>query len=493
MDFQEYRRYDGLGLAQLVARKEVTPRELLDIAVARTEEINPRLNAVTIPMYDIAKARAEAPLSGPFAGVPFLIKDIFQEYADVLATGGNQALKSFGYRPRRHAEITERWLAAGTVIFGRTNTPELGLKGITEPVAWGAARNPWNPARSTGGSSGGSAAAVAAGIVPMAGANDGGGSIRIPAAACGLFGLKPGRGRTPWGPALGERMHGAVMNHVVSRSVRDSAAMLDATHGSETASLCHLAPPERPYLEEVSREPGSLRIAFSTVSPIGTGIDPEAVEAVEGAAELLEELGHHVEEGAPAIDGMQLAEDFLALWFSNCAASVAEIRRQTGCGNDGFELDTLALAALGHAIRADEYVQAYARCNEYIRLLAEFHQRYDVWMTPTLAFPPTEIGEIATPFLDRIVMRAMLATGSARLVLRLGLVQKMARDSLKRVPFTQLANLTGTPAMSVPLHWTKENLPLGVQFVGPVGDEALLFRLAGQLETAAPWFHKTPN
>ena len=243
---EEYRRHDALGLAELVRNRQVSASELLEAAIARSAEVNPKLNAIIIPMHELARERAKQSLEGPFAGVPMLIKDLFQEYAGVQTAYGCKGLKAAHYKPDVHAEITARWLKAGAVIFGRTNTPEFGAKGITEPEAWGPTRNPWNLERIPGGSSGGSASAVAAGIVPMAGANDGGGSIRIPAAYCGLFGIKPGRGRTPWGPQMSEAMHGAAMNHVVSRSVRDSAAMLDATHGSDTSSLCHLAAPERP-------------------------------------------------------------------------------------------------------------------------------------------------------------------------------------------------------------------------------------------------------
>ena len=333
---------------------------------------------------------------------------------------------------------------------------------------------------------------MAAGIVPMAGGNDGGGSIRLPAGHCGLFGLKPGRGRTPWGPRYGELMHGAAMNHVLSRSVRDSAAMLDATHGSEIGSLCHLAPPERPYLEEVSREPGRLKIGFTTRSPIGTEVHPEAVKAVEDAAKLLESLGHHVEMAEPQIDGMQLAQDFIVMWFAQCAATVDDVKQQTGCGNGGFELDTLAMAAFGHATSAAAYARGYVRWNDYSRKLGEFHQKYDLFMTPTMAYPPARVGQIVTPKLHHIALRIVLALRLSRLVLATGIIEQMVRENLKWVPFTQIGNLTGTPAMSVPLHWTTEGLPLGVHFVAPHSGEGLLFRLAGQLEKAKPWFHRTP-
>ncbi|MEK6805843.1 MAG: amidase [Pseudomonadota bacterium] len=492
MKFEDYASHDGLGLAELIARKQVSAPEVLEAAITRAESVNPKLNAIIIPMHELARERAKQSLSGPFAGVPFLTKDLFQEYAGVQTAYGCKGLKAANYLAPFTAEITARWLKAGAVIFGRTNTPEFGAKGITEPDAWGPTRNPWNLDHVPGGSSGGSASAVAAGIVPMAGANDGGGSIRIPAAHCGLFGIKPGRGRTPWGPAMSEAMHGAAMNHVVSRSVRDSAAMLDATHGSEPGSLCHLAPPERPYLEEVMREPGRLRIGFSVKSPIGTEVDPEAAKAVTDAAKLLESLGHHVEEAEPVINGMQLAKDFVVMWFAQCAATVRQVKAQTGCGNEGFELDTLAMAAFGNASTAPEYVEGYLRWSEYTRQLAEFHQKYDLWLSPTLARPPARVGQIATPHWQHVAMKILLTLGLSRVILKSGMIEQMVRENLKWVPFTQLGNLTGTPAMSVPLHWTASGLPLGVQFVAAHGGEGLLFRLAGQLERAKPWFDKRP-
>lgn len=490
--FKEYGEYDATALAQLIATGEVSATEVLEAAIARAEALAPKLNAVIWPMYDIARKRAAEGVSGPFAGVPFLVKDLFQEYAGVPCAMGNKALKQAAVPAPEHAEITRRWLDAGAVIFGRTNTPEFGSKAITEPDAWGPAHNPWALDRSTGGSSGGSAAAVAAGIVPMAGANDGGGSIRIPAAYCGLFGLKPGRGRTPWGPRLGEAMHGAAMNHVVSRTVRDSARMLDATHGPEAVSWCRIEAPERPYVEELERDPGHLHIGFSTRSPIDTAVAPEAVAAVENAAELLESLGHSVEPVEPQGYGPQMGQDFLTMWFPNAAASVDEVRRQTRCGNAGFELDTLAMAAFGRTLGADEYVAAHLRWNDYQRALAEFHSHYDFFMTPTVAHSAPHIGEVATPGWQRALLRIVLATHLTRAVIRLGVVEQMARENLKWVPFTQLANLTGVPAMSVPLHWTEQGLPLGVQFVGRHGGEGALFSLAAQLERAQPWADRRP-
>jgi len=487
MEFSEYIKHDGLSLAALVARREVTASELLQVAISRTEQTDEALNAVIIRMDDIAQARVQQTLIGPFAGVPFLTKDLFQDYAGVLNANGNKALKASNYRPSAHAEITRRWLNSGVVIFGRTNTPEFGIKGVTEPEAWNASCNPWNTQHTPGGSSGGSAAAVAAGIVPMAGANDGGGSIRIPAACCGLFGLKPSRGRTPWGPIVTEQMHGAAMNHVVTRTVRDSAAMLDATHGDEVGSLYRLAPSVRPYLDEAGRDPKPLKIAFSTRSPIGTPVHAEAIKAVESAAKLLTSLGHYVTEDEPEINGLEAAHSFLTMWFANAAVSVKRVKQETGCGAEGFELDTLASAAFGEATPSSTYAEAYIYANQCARKLAEFHQRYDVWLTPTMAMPPAKVGEVRLSMIEKMAAKALIAGHLAKPVLKFGIAHKMAVDNLKWVPFTQIANITGVPAMSVPLHVTSEGLPMGVQFIAPMGEEGLLFQLAGQLERAQPW------
>ncbi len=273
------------------------------------------------------------------------------------------------------SEIVVRYLATGAVILGRTNTPELGAKGVTEPLLWGPTRNPWDLDRTPGGSSGGSAAAVAAGIVPIAHASDGGGSIRIPASASGLFGLKPGRGRTPSGPGVGEAIHGAAMNHVVSRSVRDSAVMLDAIHGPEPGAPCLLAPPERPFAEEVARAPGTLRIAFSTRSPVGAAVDPEVVAEVTRTARLLESLGHEVEEVAPDIDGLQLAKDFLGIWYAQLAHMI-HTAREAGARLGDFEPDSRAMAAVALGRTARDYAGHYVRWNEYGYVLSKFLARY---------------------------------------------------------------------------------------------------------------------
>jgi amidase len=489
--FKEYRQYDATGLAELVAKKEVTAAELLEAALARAEEVHGSINAVTTPMTDIGRARAKETLSGPFAGVPFLIKDIAQDYAGVPTTAGSRALANF--RPTEHSSAVRRFLDAGVVIFGKTNTPELALKAVTEPVLFGPTRNPWNLERTPGGSSGGAAAAVAAGIVPMAGASDGGGSIRIPCAFCGLFGLRPSRGRVPSGPRAAEVWEGASSEHVVSRSVRDSARMLDALQGPDVGAPYAIVKPERPYAEEVTRDPGRLRIGFSVRSPIGGEVHRECVRAVEDTVKLLRQLGHDVEEAAPEVDGNDLARAYLTMYFGQVAANVAGAKALTGATDEDFELDTRALALLGQSLSAGEYVRSRWRWNLYARALGRFHESYDLYLTPTAAYPAARIGELALPAAQRAALKGVLALGLGKALLKSGIVDKLAHENLKRTPFTQLSNLTGTPSMSVPLHWGDDGMPVGVQFIARFADEATLLRLAAQLETARPWAARRPK
>jgi Asp-tRNA(Asn)/Glu-tRNA(Gln) amidotransferase A subunit family amidase len=490
VEYAEYRRYDAVGLAGLVARGEVSPVELLDTALARLETVDPTLNTVVRRLDERARVRADGPLSGPFAGVPFLVKDLLQDVIGTPTGSGSRALAELP--AAQNSVVVDRWLDSGLVIFGKTNTPEFGAKGITEPEAGGATRNPWNPELTPGGSSGGSAAAVAAGVVPVAGANDGGGSIRIPAACCGLVGLKPGRGVVPTGPVGGEPLHGAVSNGVISRTVRDSAAMLDVMAGAYPAAPYAVGGIPGSYAAVVSTPPRRLRIGYGTASPIGTGVDPEAVAAVDRAVVLLDELGHRVEPAETGIDERRLAADFLTMWFASLALEVDDARHRTGCGPGGFEFDTRMLAELGRSVSAPDYLAAHARWADYIRDLAAFHERYDLLLTPTLAYPPARVGELATPMWMRALGSVLMTTRMGRLARWSGLIDKVIDDNLGRTPYTQLANITGRPAISVPLHWTAEGVPLGVQFVAPLGGEALLLSLAAELEQASPWFDRQP-
>lgn len=501
MKFEEYRQHDALALAQLVKQGAVSPVTLLETAIARLEAVNPTLNVVVTRAFEMARAKAVAQEKalqrgehlGVFGGVPFLTKDLFQDIAGVPNFNGCKALHRVKHTPVQTAVITQRWLDAGVVVFGTTNTPEFGSKGVTEPTAFGAARNPWNPSVTTGGSSGGSAAAVASGVVPMAGANDGGGSIRIPAACCGLFGLKPGRGRNPWGPQLSEYMHGGVMTHVLTRSVRDSAAMLDATHGPEVGAMALLAPPERPYVQEVSHAPGVLKIAFSTQSPLGLGVEASAVRSVERTVRLLQDLGHEVVEARPDIDFFRAACEFMKLWCVQVGQFVDEVRAQTGSGWDGFEADTRSMWILGKALTASEYLNAHTYAKACTMAMGRFFEGYDLWLTPTLATAPGAIGSTAVPAWQVAALRLVATLGLSKVAVKAGVVEQLVRDNMAWLPFTQLANITGLPAMSVPLHWDEQGLPSGVHFMAPMGQEGLLFRLAGQLEQAQPWQGRWPS
>lgn len=490
MEHLDYRKHDAVSLAQLVRDGEITPAELLDAALDRAHAVNGKLNAITRYFTEIARERANGELSGPLAGVPFLLKDLGQEWAGTVSSAGSRALRNV--TSAETAEVVQRWLDAGLVVFGRTNSPEFGIKPVTEPEAFGPTRNPWDLSRSPGGSSGGSAAAVAAGIVPVAAASDGGGSIRIPASWCGLFGLKPGRGLVPSGPLVSEQFHGAAVDGVISRTVRDSAAALDCLVGPDPTAPYHRAAPERSFSAEVGREPGRLRIGFSADSAFGEP-HPEARAGLSATAELLESLGHHVESVACPVDTAELAADFLRAWMVKTAANLEEVRRTTGAPPESFEVDTRLLAAVGRHVSGPEYVSVLDRWHEHTRRLAEFHSRYDLLLTPTTATPPPRVGQLG-------VAAPVRAAGKAALTLRLsallhwtGVVEQQARNNLKYVPYTQLANLTGRPAMTVPLHWTGDGLPIGMQFVAPLGGEGMLFRLAAQLEQARPWSDRYPD
>ncbi len=463
---------DATAQAELVRSKQISPTELLEGAIERIERLNPQLNAVIRPMYDEARRTIEKGLpEGPFTGVPFLLKDLGAMYGGVPQSMSTSLLKD-AVSPL-DSEITVRYKAAGLVICGKTNTPEFGLVPTTEPRLWGASHNPWDVSRTTGGSSGGSAAAVASGMVPFAHANDGGGSIRIPASACGLFGLKPTRARITAGPLVGDIMSGLVNEHCVSRSVRDSAALLDATQGGMPGDPYAAPAPERPYLQEVGADPGHLRIAYTTRTPNGVPLHPDCIAAVEDAAQLCRELGHEVEEASPSINGESLSQVFTDLWAAGNAWSIDMIGAMTGKTptSDDFEPLTWALYELGREVPASRYLSGIQQLQMMSRTVAQFHLRYDAWLTPTLGKPPVELGYIvSTP------EEPMLAFERA----------------IEFVPYTPIQNVTGQPAMNVPLYWNEAGLPIGAHFVGRFGDEGTLFRLAAQLEEARPWANKRP-
>jgi amidase len=467
---KEYGNYDAVGLATLVRSKQVSARELLDEAIARTEKIDPKINAVVVRHYDYARTQIDRGLpEGPFTGVPFLLKDL-----DLL--GGTRT--TFGasiYRGNvadHNGTLAQRFLDSGVTIFGKTSSPEFGLMPTTESRLFGPTRNPWNLDHSSGGSSGGAAAAVAARILPAAHASDGGGSIRIPASASGVFGLKPSRGRNPLGPDRGEGWGGFSCGHVVSISVRDSAAMLDAVHGPEPSSPYVAPPPERPFAQEVGREPGKLRIAFTDKSPYGDAIDPEVAAAVRDVAILLAGLGHHVEERAPALP-VDPAVVMATIVGANTGLSVrlAEQRLGRAMTDRDFEVLTLASSHNAQKQTAVDYVSAQQGAFEISRSLATFFASCDVFLAPTLCAPPLKIGELNTMSDD---------------------LSHIAPILRRYMPGTSMFNMSGQPAMSVPLAWNAAGLPLGMMFAARLGEEAILLRLAAQLEQVRPWKDKRP-
>ncbi|GAC58524.1 putative amidase [Gordonia hirsuta DSM 44140 = NBRC 16056] len=490
MNLDEYMSHDATGLAALVAAGEVTPAELLELARRRMRQVNPTLNAVVIDTGENADIQVHGRPTGPFAGVPFLIKDLSQEYRGYPTTCGSRALT--GLRETENALVTDRFLEAGLVIMGKTNTPELGAKGITESDLWGPCRNPWDPTRTPGGSSGGSAAAVAAGIVPAAGANDGGGSIRIPAATTGLVGLKPSRGLAPYGPQTGEPMFGMAVQGTVTRTVRDSAGLLDAIVGPNPLADYQVAQPEQKFTELISRRPRQLRIGYSAQSAIRGEPTAVAADAMESTAGLLTDLGHQVDEIAPPYDDKALAETFLTIWFAQLAAQVDEIKERTGAGDGDFEADTLAMVEIGRANGAVKALRALEKITTYTQAMAEYYRSYDYFMTPTLAEAPILVGALDTARPLQVGARLAHRLHGGKALLKTGLVDQMIEENLGWVPYTQLANLTGRPAISVPVYWTPEGLPLGVQFNGPLGSDGALLQLAAQLEEAAPWIQRFP-
>jgi len=471
MPVAEYAAYDGLGLAALVAKGAVTPAELVAEAIARIEKHNPKLNAVICKIYDQARQTAANSHDGAFQGVPFLLKDLLGNYEGVPTNNACRFMT--GVPATRDDTLVVRFKRAGLIVLGKTNAPECGILPTSESLLYGPCRNPWKLEYSTGGSSGGSAAAVAAGIVPLAHANDGGGSIRIPASCCGLVGLKPTRARNPMGPDIGDFANGLAVEGVVSRTVRDTAAALDCTHGPEPGDPYYAPPVARPFFEEVRTPPDRLRIAFSTRNLNGARLHPDCVAAVEATAKLLEDLGHIVEEAAPSVDMGMLTSAFMTVFISGHAWVIdtfAMLHGRTPSEKD-FEGLTWSLYQQGRQVTATQYLLSIAMLQITSRQMARFHETYDCWLTTTLGSPPIKIGTIDVNEPD--VMKAMAPV-------------------MEYVPFTPLQNATGQPAISLPLHWTSDELPVGVMFAGRFGDEATLLRLAGQLEAARPWRQRHP-
>jgi amidase len=472
---EELARLDATAQAELVSKGEVSPAELVEAAIARIEATNGDVNAVIHPLFEegLEAARGELP-DGPFRGVPFLLKDLGAAFAGQPLHLGMQYLKERDFRAPVDTYLAQRFRAAGLVTIGKTNCPELGILPTTEPRAYGATRNPWDLGRTPGGSSGGSAAAVAAGMVPMAHANDGGGSIRIPASNCGLVGLKPSRQRTSEGPIAGDFMSGLTAELCVSRSVRDTAALLEAVHGSAPGDPYVAPPPLRPYTEEVGADPGKLRIALWTETIIEQDADPEVVAATKAAAATLEGLGHTVEEpDLSMLKSIPIIEPFLVRWAAGQASTLDQLGIIGGAtiGPDDVEPLTWALAEIGRARSAGDYLTAVGQHQAMSRMFAGIHESgFDLLLSPVLGEPPPPLGT-----LDDSGPDPMAAFERAFL------------DGC----FTAAFNATGQPAISLPLHVSESGLPIGTHLVAPLGREDVLLRVASQLEQAVPWADRT--
>lgn len=479
--------YDAIGLSELIRKGEIKPVELLEIAIQRIEKVNPKLNSVIHKMYDEAHQMAEKcyppktdtrSSKSPFCGIPFLLKDLIAECKGAPFNEGSRAVR--GYVSKIDSELVKRKKAGGLIVVGKTNTPEFGLLPTTEPALYGATVNPWNPNLTPGGSSGGSAAAVAAGIVPMAHGNDAGGSIRIPASCCGLFGLKPTRGRNPLGPLFGDIGSGIVQEHAITQTVRDSAGLLDLTSGPDLGAPYYAPPKQRPFLEEVGRDAGRLKIGFLSSIPEGWSFEaqlhPDCEKAVKDAASLCESLGHIIQEIPPQeVSYPNLFKKFGNLFSCLAGRFIAywetELRKRLT--QDQLEPQTWITYQAGLKRTGADYLGVLEDIQRFARKLAHWYGKggYDLILSPTICIPPVKLGSFKLVQDDPM---------------------KWARMANIFGAFTYVYNLTGQPAMSVPLFWNQDNVPSGVQFAGRFGDEATLFRLAAQLEQARPWADRKP-
>ncbi len=472
MDVDTYMHYDATALADMVARKEVTAQELLQCAIRQSEAVNPQINAMVYPEFDRAAQSIAAGLApGPFAGVPYPLKNLYAHAKGYPLSNGSRACQHMS--ADSDDTYVTRCRAAGLVLIGMTNSSEFGLNVSTEPMAYGPTRNPWNTAYSAGGSSGGAAAAVAAGIVPMAHATDGGGSIRIPASMCGLVGLKPSRARMPIGPVIGEGWNGMTTQHVVCRSIRDAARCLDATHGPEPGDPYACPAPARPFADEVSANPGRLRIALMSESVYGIPVHTDCSTAVRQTAQLLASLGHDIEEAVPHVDAEALAWAHYVIIAANLRATFDRLERirKRPVTPDEVEHQAWTFAEQGARLSAADLASAVTVIHMTGRVLGRFMSRYDAILSPTLAAPPPLLGHLDTSLPDEVFAE---------------LIQPY-------IAFTSLYNATGCPAISLPLHMNEQNLPTGVMFAGRFGDEATLIRLASQIEQAQPWFEQRPQ
>ncbi len=469
----EYQSYDAMGLAELVSSNEVSASELLDAALSAVQEIDPFINSIVHVFEGRARALIAAGIpKGPFNGVPFVLKDLLADVAGIPTTMGSRYCES--HIPKDDAELTRRYNQAGLVIFAKTNTPEFGGSCTTEPQLHGATRNPWNVRLSAGGSSGGSGAAVAARLVPMAHGNDGGGSLRIPGSANGVFALKPTRGRNPTGPNFGEQWGGLIEEHALTRSVRDSAALLDATSGPDIGAPYRAPNFIRSYLEQIQSAPRRLRIGMAVESPSGVPIDPVCRKAVEITANILSSLGHEVDEVSPNFDHERMGKALVTVIAVNYLTTIMDREAEIGRPPDAAELERVIWHRLEIARRtsASEYALAIRDLHRSGRQFNQFFVDRDIHLTPTLARPPQPLGTFDMNSDD---------------------VAGYLSGLYGYIPFTAIYNATGNPACTIPMHWTDDNIPIGIQLGAGFGREDLLFQIAAQLEVAQPWQHRRPS
>ena len=485
----DYKQYDALGLAELIRNKEVTREEVREAAIREIELKNDQLNAVIHKLYNVNDPLAQqVPTyneTGIFSGVPILTKNIAQEIKGQPMTEGSKVLKDF--RAKEDSEYITQLKTTGVDILGITNVPEFALMGITEPELYGPSRNPWNTNHSPGGSSGGSSAAVASGMVPLAGANDGGGSIRIPASFTGLFGLKPTRGRTPVGPNRGRSWQGASIDHILSRSVRDSAALLDV-YTFDRMNAFHAPLFTGSYYEAMQTKIGKpLKIAFTTNSPIKGDVHEDCKEAVLKCVRLLEAQGHQVVEKEAPIDGIRLAHSYVTMYFAEVASGLNSISKIIGrkVTMQDIEATTWLLGSMGKVVNAEELLTSLKLWDEFAIQMELFHDQYDLYITPTTAFPASKIGELEPSSFEKSLLQIAGRLPVAKALKKT--VDEIVFKNLERTPFTQLANLTGQPAITMPLHLSKDGLPCGVQVMARRGAEDLLLQLAGEMEQSNIW------
>ncbi|MDR3477110.1 MAG: amidase [Gammaproteobacteria bacterium] len=489
--FPEYESFDGVGLATLVERGVISPEELLETAISRIELWNPKLNAVIFKMYDQARqAIADGIPEGPFRGVPFLVKDLLTDYAGIPLTSGSRFTED--YRPKRDSELVVRIKKSGLITLGKTNVPEFGLSSVTEPVLFGPTLNPWDLSRSPGGSSGGSAAAVAAGMVPMAHGNDGAGSIRIPASHCGLFGFKPSRGRTPSGSEVMRMWESMVVEHVLTRTVRDSAAMLDVLAGPELGSSISLPRPAETFASCLNKPFSKLQIGLMEQPFFPAKVSSECGVAAHKAGLLCQNLGHSVESVSLKINSEEVSLAYVIVIAGEIAATIKRLGGIIGHKprHHDLERQTAVIRQIGEYISAADFAWAGDVLDNAARHMAHFFQDYDVLITPTMSAGPPKIGQLKPDIFEQGLLEVLSHVPFAPLLRKA--LEHAASRNFAFYPFTPIYNISGQPAMSVPLYWNKEGLPMGVQFAGRIGAEETLLQLAAQLEVACPWVEKRP-